>query len=77
MNAHFDKDNYEKGRSLQEVENEVNHKPADGDIIERAIKDSLAAGKIGSLNVDPNYLDFEALECKNQVILINSFSLVK
>jgi citrate lyase gamma subunit len=36
----------------------------DGKIIEKIIRDSLASGKIGSLTVDPNYLDFEALECE-------------
>ena len=36
----------------------------DGKIIEKIIRDSLSSGKIGSLTVDPNYLDFEALECR-------------
>jgi len=35
----------------------------DGAIVKRALLESLATGKVGSLTVDPNYLDFEALEC--------------
>lgn len=71
MNAYFDKSDYEKGRSLKPDEsvNEIINKNdtqamLEGDVIEQAIKDTLASGKIGSLTVDPNYLDFVALECK-------------
>lgn len=66
MNAVFDKADYEKGRSLrpEAKENEVDTTATEGDVVKRAIQDSLVAGKVGSLNVDPNYLDFYALECK-------------
>lgn len=69
MSAFFDKADYEKGRSLKtDIDNEISVKdtnsPMNGDIIEKAIKDTIANGKVGALNVDPNYLDFVALECE-------------
>lgn len=69
MSAFFDKGDYEKGRSLKtDIDNEIPFKdsnsPMNGDIIEKAIKDTISNGKVGALNVDPNYLDFVALECE-------------
>lgn len=70
MNVLFDKAAYEKGRSLRvDVDNRIGEateesESVDGSIVKRAIQDSLVSGKVGSLAVDPNYLDFEALECK-------------
>lgn len=69
MNVLFDKAMYEKGRSLDtsarvnQVES-VKEKEEDGKSIEKAIKESLASGKVGSLSVDPNYLEFEPLASK-------------
>lgn len=69
MNVLFDKAAYEKGRSLRtDVDNRISgttddSETVDGNIVKRAIQDSLVSGKVGSLSVDPNYLDFEALEC--------------
>jgi hypothetical protein len=66
MNVMFDKAAYEKGRSLKPEENPSSKDMNDneGRVVERAIRDSIAAGKVGSLTVDPNYLDFVPLECK-------------
>lgn len=69
MNVLFDKAAYEKGRSLRvDNDNRIgdatdDSESVDGSIVKRAIQDSLVSGKVGSLAVDPNYLDFEALEC--------------
>lgn len=67
MNVLFDKATYEKGRSLDN-NNKVAEEKDEGKAIEKAIKDSLANGKIGSLSVDPNYLDFEPLGSKRHRI---------
>lgn len=61
MNVLFDKAMYEKGRSLDSNNNKVVDEKDEGKSIEMAIKESLANGKVGSLNVDPNYLTFEPL----------------
>lgn len=70
MNVFFDKEMYTQARSIEttsddgsnnnkvEVENE---KAEEGKSIEKAIKESLANGKVGALSVDPNYLEFEPL----------------
>lgn len=68
MNVLFDKAAYEKGRSLKsDVENDIvsedTSEQQDGKVVKKILKDSLVSGKVGSLSVDPNYLDFEALEC--------------
>lgn len=63
MNVLFDKEPYEKGRSLgADTSSRSNKLEMDeGKIIEKAIKESLASGKVGALSVDPNFLDFEPL----------------
>lgn len=62
MNVLFDKAMYEKGRSLDTSGNKAADAEKDeGKAIEKAIKESLASGKVGSLSVDPNFLDFEPL----------------
>lgn len=75
MNVLFDKAAYEKGRSLKsDVDNDLTGEESndmkDGKIVRKILKDSLVSGKVGSLSVDPNYLDFEALECNLNLILI-------
>lgn len=64
MNVLFDKAMYEKGRSLDTSNNKLVDEKDEGKAIEKAIKDSLASGKVGSLSVDPNFLDFEPLGSK-------------
>lgn len=68
MNVLFDKAAYEKGRSLKsDIDNDITSEDStemkDGKVVKKILKDSLVSGKVGSLSVDPNYLDFEALEC--------------
>lgn len=68
MNVLFDKAAYEKGRSLKpdvgnDIMNEDGSDMMDGKVVKKILMDSLVSGKVGSLSVDPNYLDFEALEC--------------
>jgi hypothetical protein len=75
MNVFFDKEMYTQARSLEttsddgesttnnnknKVESE-SEKAEEGKSIEKAIKESLANGKVGALSVDPNYLEFEPL----------------
>lgn len=74
MNVLFDKAAYEKGRSLKDdvadntvgIENPENEEieMKEGKIVKRALLDSIATGRVGSLLVDPQYLDFEALDCE-------------
>lgn len=64
MNVLFDKALYEKGRSLDTSDNKLVDEKDEGKAIEKAIKESLASGKVGSLSVDPNFLDFEPLGSK-------------
>lgn len=64
MNILFDKAMYEKGRSLDTSDNKLDEMD-EGKAIEKAIKESLASGKVGSLSVDPNFLDFEPLGSKD------------
>lgn len=64
MNVLFDKAMYEKGRSLDGNDNKLLDERDEGKMIEKAIKESLASGKVGSLTVDPNFLDFEPLGSK-------------
>ena len=64
MNVLFDKAMYEKGRSLDASNNKIVDEKDEGQPIEKAIRDSLATGKVGSLSVDPNYLEFESLASK-------------
>lgn len=66
LHALFDKDAYEKGRALDTnaIENDNESAGNGGEIIKAAIKEKLESGKVGSLTVDPQYLDFEALACK-------------
>lgn len=71
MNVLFDKAMYEKGRSLDTNKNKLVDEKDEGEAIEKAIKDSLASGKVGSLNVDPNFLDFEPLGSEIQLRLFN------
>lgn len=64
MNVLFDKAMYEKGRSLDTSNNKIVDEKDEGQSIEKVIRDSLATGKVGSLSVDPNYLEFEPLASK-------------
>lgn len=66
MNVLFDKATYEKGRSLDTTSSKLVDESDEGKAIEKAIKDSLATGKVGSLSVDPNFLDFEPLGSKKK-----------
>lgn len=64
MNVLFDKEMYEKGRSLDTSNNKIVDEKDEGQSIEKAIRESLATGKVGSLSVDPNFLEFEPLASK-------------
>lgn len=73
MNVLFNRDTYEKGVEKMIAEGQESNAVADkltqeemmgGKIVKRAIQESLATGKVGALNVDPHYLDFNALESK-------------
>lgn len=77
MNVLFDREKYEKGIEVimekQEKSNEITDKltqedMAEGRIVKRAIQDSLATGKVGALTVDPQYLDFNALESEEIIV---------
>ncbi|XP_059615678.1 uncharacterized protein LOC132261124 isoform X2 [Phlebotomus argentipes] len=67
MNVLFDKAAYEKGRNLELRSNflddsESEEEMKEGKLVKRALLDSVTTGKVGSLSVDPNYLDFEPVE---------------
>lgn len=80
MNVLFDKAAYEKGRSLKDdvTDNTIgtvegvdeDSEMKEGKIVKRALLDSIATGRVGSLQVDPQYLDFEALDC--ELIIVDS-----
>lgn len=75
MNVVFDKDAYEKVHGSQTTgeasgsQTGQTDSPA-GEPVRKALLDSLVSGKVGALSVDPNYLNFEALECKNRIQFI-------
>lgn len=64
LQAMFDKDDYEKGYAV--ATNNIPSEKAmkDGEVIKMALMDTIASGKVGSLTVDPQFLDFQALECR-------------
>lgn len=67
VQALFDKADVEKQYSLETNNIEKDSEAAvqkNAEVIKAALTDQLATGKVGSLTVDPQYLDFEALECK-------------
>lgn len=67
VQALFDKGDVEKQHSLESNNIEKDSEAAiqkNAEVIKAALIDQLATGKVGSLTVDPQYLDFEALECK-------------
>lgn len=66
MNVVFDKAAYEKGAAVKaDVSNDITDGEAadGGQIVERAIRETIQSEKLGSLNVDPTFLHFRALEC--------------
>jgi hypothetical protein len=77
MNVLFDKEMYENSldmaraaSSSNQEDESVNDKEEDGKSIEMAIKESLASGKVGSLSVDPNFLEFEPLASKYSLLYV-------
>lgn len=67
MNVLFDKSLYEKGTSLKtDVNNDITKSEPidDGKLVEETIRESIKSEKLGSLNVDPTFLHFRALESK-------------
>lgn len=70
VQAMFDKSDVEKVHDLDNNTVDKNGEVAaqkNADAIRSALKDQIATGRVGSLTVDPQYLDFEALECKSPV----------
>lgn len=63
MNVLFDKTSDSKcpvdvnSNSIEDETDDCKH-------LKKALLESISTGKIGALTVDPQYLDFEALECK-------------
>lgn len=66
LQAMFDKSDYEKGHALATnmVGDDNSEAAKSGDTVRAALLDKISTGKVGSLTVDPQFLDFEALECK-------------
>ncbi|CAD7013296.1 unnamed protein product [Ceratitis capitata] len=62
----FDKSDYEKGHALATnmVGDDNSEAAKSGDTVRAALLDKISTGKVGSLTVDPQFLDFEALEYK-------------
>lgn len=63
MNVLFDKTSDSKcptdvnSNSIEDETEDCKH-------LKKALLESISSGKIGALTVDPQYLDFEALECE-------------
>lgn len=82
MNVLLDKAVYEKSRPTEVTGKKADPETEDqadshaGDDIKKALLDSLVSGKVGSLSVDPNYLDFEALECKYTFSILMDKNLI-
>lgn len=68
MNVLFDKDAYEKGRTVKNEQNnelrEADSSVDDGKVVEDTIRNSIQSAKLGALTVDPGYLHFRTLERK-------------
>lgn len=68
MNVLFDKDAYEKGRTVKNEQNnelrEADPSVEDGKVVEDTIRNSIQSAKLGALTVDPGYLHFRTLERK-------------
>lgn len=67
MQAMFDKADYEKGHALMtnNIATDINELAIkNGDMIRATLQEQISSGKVGSLTVDPQFLDFTALECK-------------
>lgn len=66
LQAMFDRADYEKGYALatNTVGADNSEAAKSGDIVKAALQDKITTGKVGSLTVDPQFLDFKALECK-------------
>lgn len=67
VQAMFDKADVEKQHTLNTNNIEKGSEAAvqkNADAIKAALLDQINTGKVGSLTVDPQFLDFEALECK-------------
>nr|XP_014100024.1 uncharacterized protein LOC106624750 isoform X5 [Bactrocera oleae] len=66
LQAMFDRADYEKGYALatNTVGADNSEAAKSGDIVKAALQDKITTGKVGSLTVDPQFLDFKALEYK-------------
>lgn len=64
LQAMFDKDDYEKGYAVTTNNIPLEESMKNGEVIEMALRETIASGKVGSLTVDPQFLDFKALECE-------------
>ena len=54
MNLELDKAQLERGRSLEDSQTSV----------EQVLQETVAAGRVGALTLDPVYLVFEPQQCK-------------
>lgn len=71
MNILFDKAIFEKASIVKtEHNNDIQPNTADGDengsgkVVKDTILNSIQSAKLGALSVDPEFLEFHALECK-------------
>lgn len=68
VQAMFDKADVEKQHALDTNNIEKGSEAAvqkNADSIKAALLDQINTGKVGSLTVDPQFLDFKALECES------------
>lgn len=69
MNVLFDKAAFEKAATVKtEQSNDIQPNTADGDenggkVVKDTIQRSIQSAKLGALSVDPEFLEFRALEC--------------
>lgn len=61
LNLELDKAQLERGRSLEDSQTSV----------EQVLQETVAAGRVGALTLDPAYLVFEPQQCKINILYIS------
>lgn len=79
MNVLFDKAAFEKARTVKtEQSNDLQPNAAEGDesggkVVRDTIHNSIQSAKLGALSVDPEFLEFRALECEPRILTAENF----
>lgn len=82
MNVLFDKATFEKSQTVKvDVRNDIPSDTADDDksggrVIRDTILNSIQSAKLGALSVDPEFLEFRALECEFEITHQSNLSTI-